>query len=71
MNFNHDKERILIVDDEVFNINAAKIIMQTVAGIINPNSICDEAENGQEAVDMVKNDIANNGNCSYSLIIID
>ena len=46
MNFNHDKERILIVDDEVFNINAAKIIMQTVAGIINPNSICDEAENG-------------------------
>ena len=71
MNFNNDKERILIVDDEAFNIQAVKIVMQTVAGIINPNSICDEAENGQEAVDIVKDDIARNKCCSYSLILID
>ena len=40
-NFNEDKERILIVDDEPFNILALKTVMQTVTGIINVNSICD------------------------------
>ena len=66
-----DRERILIVDDDQFNIDAAKIVMKTVSELINPNSICDEALDGEQAVKIIKDDIIKNGFCSYFLILMD
>jgi len=34
-------------------------------------SVCDAAFNGQQAVNMIKNDVEINGYCCYQLIIID
>ena len=43
-------KQILIVDDEIFNINAIKLIIDCVFGIKND---CDMALNGEEAVKKV------------------
>ena len=39
-------KRILIVDDEVFNIEALKMIMESVFNFQDPSNFCDEALNG-------------------------
>ena len=64
------KKRILIVDDELFNQIAAKIVLKA-AGIQNVDDLCDTAINGEDAVDMVIDDIKTNKTCSYSLILMD
>ena len=60
----------MIVDDELFNRISAKIILKA-AGIVNPDFICDTANNGQEAVNIIKEDIQKNDHCSYGLILMD
>jgi YesN/AraC family two-component response regulator len=62
-------KRILIVDDEPYNILGLKILMPQASNI-NILSVIDEAKNGQDAVKKV---IAayNNGEYSYGLIIMD
>ena len=44
---NADLKRILIVDDDIFNIQAVKILLQCVFKIPNLDQICTEAYNGQ------------------------
>ena len=60
-------KQILIVDDEIFNINAIKLIIDCVFGISKVDNVCDMALNGEEAVKKVeKNVLDNNGlHCSY------
>ena len=65
--------RILIVDDELFNLQALEIILGYSVGI-NCEKIVDRARNGQHALDIVKNDIRTNHSgkgCSYKLILMD
>jgi CheY-like chemotaxis protein len=66
--------RILLVDDEPFNIKGLMIILNKVAdnldlqaGLIE--SLIDVSYNGQQAVDMVKNSTTDG--IQYSLILMD
>lgn len=45
-------KRILIVDDEQFNIDALKIILKYKVGI-DSDKICDQAKNGIEALSII------------------
>jgi CheY-like chemotaxis protein len=60
----------LIVDDEQFNIEAMKIILQ-YKYYIDVENICDEALFGADAIEIIKKDVEKNNECSYNLIIID
>ena len=51
--------RILLVDDEQFNIEALKIILKHHCNI-ETDEICDDACNGEEALQMVKNNVQQN-----------
>jgi CheY-like chemotaxis protein len=66
------KRRILIVDDEVFNIQAIKIIMKYFIKL-DPELVCDTAQNGEDAVDKIKKNVMKNNRagCDYSLILMD
>ena len=46
-------------------------MLETVVKVKNIESVCDAAFNGQQAVNMIKNDVEINGYCCYQLIIID
>jgi CheY-like chemotaxis protein len=48
-----ENKRILIVDDEPYNILGLKIVLQQ-SGVKNILSIVDTAHNGKQAIDMVK-----------------
>jgi CheY-like chemotaxis protein len=50
-------KRILIVDDEIFNIEAIKIILEFAFNIKYVDAVCDFTLNGQEAVDLVKSNV--------------
>jgi CheY-like chemotaxis protein len=62
----------LLVDDELFNINALKIILRCFT-TINPETDCEIALNGKQCLDMITDDIRKNNmkKCSYKLILID
>lgn len=61
----------MVVDDEQFNRLSAKIVLRA-AGILNIDDICDTANNGEEAVNIVKNDVEKNKSfCSFALILMD
>ena len=47
-------KRILIVDDEVFNLVAMKLILESIFNLNHTDDFCDEAFNGQIAFDKVK-----------------
>ena len=47
--------RILIVDDEAFNRMAVKVILGT-AGVKDPHEICDTANHGEMALQMIIDD---------------
>ena len=66
------KKKILIVEDELFNIHALKIILKYKVGF-DSDKLVDSAKNGIEAIDVIKKDLAfNNGiNSSYHLILMD
>ena len=61
------------MDDEIFNIEAIKLILEHRFDITDIDRICVYSMNGQEAVDQViKNVNSNNGTlCNYELILMD
>ena len=65
-------KKILIVDDQSFNIDAALIILNCGLGI-NTEETCDLAFNGKQALSMVEQNVLMNDNrkCSYELILMD
>ena len=54
------KKKILIVDDEIFNIEAIKIILENRFEIDNINEVCNYAMNGQKAADEVIHNVRTN-----------
>lgn len=65
----------MIVDDEPYNILALKNMLHIIAKE-KLEGICDEASNGQQALDLVITNIKENEKlvmerCDYGLIIID
>ena len=51
------RKQILIVDDEIFNIEAAKAILECRINLPYTDEICDCALNGQEAIQKVKENV--------------
>jgi len=68
----YSSKRILIVDDQTFNINALKIILENVFKL-DTKSLCSIAKNGQEAVDQVIKSTEHfaGRKCGYALIFMD
>ena len=64
-----ENRRILLVDDEPYNILGLKIVLQQ-SKIKNLMNLVDTAYNGQQAVDMVKNAYVRN-KYSYGLVFMD
>ena len=52
-----NRNKILIVDDEIFNIEAAKAVLECRINLKNTDQICDSALNGQEAIQKVKENV--------------
>ena len=53
------RKRILIVDDEQFNRMSIKIVLKA-AGVQDVEEICDTANNGLEAFNIIKDDANKN-----------
>ena len=51
-NIKMDKNGILIVDDEIFNINALMIMLRCFTSI-NPDEFCDIAMDGLDSINKV------------------
>jgi len=68
----YQRRKVLIVDDQSFNVEAIMIIMNSLFGI-NTESICSLAYHGKEALKKVKESTAhfNNTKCGYELILMD
>ena len=47
-------KRILIVDDQGFNIDAIMVILKYSVRVIDVKKICDKAFDGKQALDLVK-----------------
>ena len=64
--------RILLVDDEMYNIEAFKILLNLHCNI-DTDAICDVAWNGEEALQTVKDNVEKNSGswCDYELILMD
>ena len=67
------KKHILIVDDEIFNIEAIKIILENRFEIMDINNVCSFAMNGQKAVEKVIHNVKQNKGkyCNFELILMD
>lgn len=63
-------KRILIVDDQSFNIDALKIILKYSLGL-DSSIYCETAFSGEQAFQMVKDDAESNSRSKYSLILLD
>ena len=69
-------KKILIVDDQIFNINALMIILEHSVKI-NVTNICHKSTNGKEAIKMIEENIQFNKDkfqlkrCDYELIFMD
>jgi CheY-like chemotaxis protein len=66
----NDEQRILIVDDQQFNIEAIIIILKYGLGI-DSEKYCDFCFNGKQALEKIKNNVKENGWCQYNLILMD
>jgi two-component system sensor histidine kinase/response regulator len=68
-----NKKRILIVDDEIFNIEAIKVILEHRFKIKQIDKICDNSMNGKEAVEKIVENVRQNNEyfCNYDLILMD
>ena len=66
------KYKILIVDDQSFNIEALKIILHYCIGL-NTQLYCKAALSGHQALQMVKDDFENNteNETTFNLILMD
>ena len=65
----NNNRRIIIVDDEPYNILGLQIIIQ-LSGFKDIEKLIDKANNGQEALDLVKSSYEKK-NHSYGLIFMD
>ena len=54
-----EQQRILIVDDQSYNIDALLIILGLVLKL-DVDNICDKAQSGEEAIEMVNKSITAN-----------
>ena len=63
-------KRILIVDDQSFNRDAMKIILQSALKI-DTDKLCSYASNGKEALKKVQTATELLGKCSFDLILMD
>ena len=65
--------KILLVDDQVFNIDAIVILLKYNIKINHDRVRVDKALSGQEALDLVKRDVEENLGleCGYTLILMD
>ena len=65
-------KKILIVDDEIFNIDALLIILGMVLKI-DVDTVCERANSGEDALKKVMDNVSNNDNefSNYSLILMD
>ena len=66
------QKRILIVDDQSFNIDALMIILQMVVKV-DTERLCAKAHHGKEALKMVIESTEANGGkkCGFDLILMD
>ena len=70
------KAKILIVDDQVFNVNALMMILLHSMKI-DIETVCDSANNGKKALGAVEGNIKYNKDlkgvhlCDYNLILMD
>ena len=55
-----NKKQILIVDDEIFNIEAIKIILQHACHLDSTDEICVTAMNGVQALEAVISSVVKN-----------
>lgn len=70
---NNTTKKILIVDDEVFNIEAIKSILESVFFMDNTHIFCESAMNGRAALEKVIANYETNGyrRSSFDLIFMD
>ena len=59
----------MLVDDQAFNINALKMMLKRLK--LDEKIYNNVANNGREAVDMIRNDIRINGQSSFKLVFMD
>jgi CheY-like chemotaxis protein len=66
-------KKILIVDDQSFNIDAANVILKYSVKLKNFKEICDYALNGKIAYETVISNVEKNSFqfCNYDLILMD
>ena len=64
--------KLLIVDDQEFNITALKIFLRHSARL-NSEIAIEEATSGQAAINLVRSNVIANGfkSCDYSIIFMD
>ena len=62
----------MIVDDEIFNINALMIMLRCFTSI-NPDEVCDIAMDGLDCINKVQSNIDKNQGmyCDYHIILMD
>mmetsp|Transcript_30610 Transcript_30610/g.46973 ORF Transcript_30610/g.46973 Transcript_30610/m.46973 type:complete len:102 (+) Transcript_30610:2592-2897(+) len=67
-----NSDRILLVDDQIYNLEALEIILKYKVGV-ETDKVCDRALNGEKALAMVaENIVRNHGRkCDYKLIFMD
>jgi len=63
-------QRVLIVDDQVFNIEAILAILEFKFKM-QPQDFCDRALNGEEALTLFTDDFRRHGSSSYALVLMD
>ena len=66
------RQNILIVDDEPFNIMAIQNVFKVI-GVKNIECVLKTATNGQEAFNIIKNDVFQNNDLftTFDLILMD
>ena len=64
--------KILLVDDEQYNIEALKIILKYHCNV-DSDSICDSVFDGKQALEAVQRNVESNLGmfCEYELILMD
>ena len=65
-------KQILVVDDDGFNLKAIESIFQFKMKL-DVSKLCSFANSGKEAIDIIQNNVRENGgtSCSYKLILMD
>ena len=65
-------KKILLVDDEQFNIDALKIMIRRFTAY-DPDEFCDIDKNGIQCIELIEKDIERNDfkYCSYSIVLMD